>query len=202
MLDILEQFRENIKRVQNLGGLYDVLSQQTIPALDLTDLLRSQIVMAVSALDHYIHEITRVGMLEVYGGKRPQTPAFLRFQVTMESTLRGITAGQGNEGWLDEEIRKKHGYQAFQHPDRIADAIRLFSSCTLWISVASALNLEVEDVKTELQLIVDRRNQIAHEADLDSRKPGGTRFTISPSDTERIINFIQNVGEAIYVVVN
>lgn len=201
MLDILEQFRENIRRVQALGGLYDVLNQQTTPALDLTDLLRSQIVMAVSALDHYVHEITRVGMLEVYSDKRPQTPAFLRFQVTMESTLRGIAAGENNDGWLDEEIRKKHGYLAFQHPDRIADAIRLFSSCTLWISVASELNLEVEDVKTELQLIVNRRNQIAHEADLDSRIPGN-RFAISASDAKRIIDLIQNIGEAIYVVVN
>lgn len=202
MLDILEQFRENIKRVQALGGLYDVLSQQTTSALDLTDLLRSQIVMVVSALDHYIHEITRVGMLEVYSGKRPQTAAFLRFQVTMESTLQGLAAGQGSDGWLDEEIRKKHGYLAFQHPDRIADAIRLFSSCELWTSVALELNLKVEDVKAQLQLIVNRRNQIAHEADLDSRKPGGNRFTISPSDTERIINFIEDIGEAIYVVVN
>lgn len=202
MLDILEQFRENIRRVQAFGRLYDVLSQQTTPALDLTDLLRSQIVMVVSALDHYVHEITRIGMLEVYSGKRPQTPAFLRFQITMEATLQGIAAVPGNDGWLDEEIRKKHGYLAFQHPDRIADAIRLFSFCTLWISVAAELNLEVEDVKTELQLIVNRRNQIAHEADLDSRTPGGNRFMISPSDTERIINFIQNIGEAIYVVVN
>ena len=141
MLESLEQFRENIERVRALGGLYDVLSQQTTPALDLTDLLRSQVVMVVSALDHYIHEVTRIGMLEVYGDKRPQTPAFLRFQVTMEATLQGISTEQGNDGWLDEEIRKKHGYLAFQHPDRIADAIRLFSSCTLWISVASELNL-------------------------------------------------------------
>ena len=202
MLDILEQFRENIKRVQTLGGLYNVLGQQTTSALDLTDLLRSQIVMVVSALDHYVHEITRIGMLEVYSGKRPQTPAFLRFQVTMEATLQGIIAGQGNDGWLDEEIRKKHGYLAFQHPDRIADAIRLFSSCPLWISVASELNLDVEDVKTQLRLIIDRRNQIAHEADLDSRIPSGNRFAISPSDTERIIDFIQDIGEAIHVVVN
>ena len=158
--------------------------------------------MAVSALDHYVHEITRFGMLEVYGGKRPQTPAFLRFQVTMEATLQGIVADQGNDGWLDEEIRKKHGYLAFQHPDRIADAVRLFSSCTLWTSVASEMNIEVEDVKTELQLIIDRRNQIAHEADLDSRIPGGNRFAISPSDTERITDFIQHIGETIYVVVN
>ena len=202
MLDILEQFRENIRRVNALGGLYDVLSQQATSAPDLTDLLRSQIVMAVSALDHYVHEITRVGMLEVYDGKRPQTPAFLRFQVTMEATLQGIVSGQQNDGWLDEEIRKKHGYLAFQHPDRIADAVRLFSTRELWTSVASELNLEIDDVKTQLRLIIDRRNQIAHEADLDSRLPGGNRFSISPSDTKKTIDFIQDVGEAIHVVVN
>ena len=202
MLDILEQFRENIERVRDVGGLYDVLSQQTTAALDLTDLLRSQIVMVVSALDHYVHGITRVGMLEVYGGKRPQTSAFLRFQITMEATLQGIAAVQGDDGWLDEEIRRRHGYLAFQHPDRIADAIRLFSPCQLWISVASELNLAVEDVKMQLGIIIDRRNQIAHEADLDSRKPGGNRWPIFPSDTKRMINFIQDMGEAIYIVVN
>ena len=202
MLSILQQFRENIERVQALGGLYDALNQQTTPVPDLTDLLRSQIVMVVSALDHYVHEITRVGMLEVYGGERPQTPAFLRFQITMEATLQGIATVRGDDRWLDEEIRRKHGYLAFQHPNRIAEAIRLFSSCQLWPSVASELNLKVEDVKKQLRLIVDRRNQIAHEADLDSRKPGGNRFTIASADTERIIDFIQKIGEAIYVVVN
>ncbi len=126
MLNILEQFCDDIERVQTLGALYDILSQQITSALDLTDLLRSQIVMVVSALDHYIHEITRVGMLEVYDGKRPQTPAFLRFQVKMEATLQGIAAVQGDNRWLDEEIRRNHGHLPFQHPDKIDDAIRFF----------------------------------------------------------------------------
>ena len=200
MLESLEQFRENIERVRALGGLYEVLSQQTTPALDLTDLLRSQVVMVVSALDYYIHGITRISMLEVYDGKRPQTPAFLRFQVKMEATLEAIIAGQGDNRWLDDAIRSKHGYMAFQHPDRIADAVRLFSSCELWVSVASKLNLKVEDVKKQLRLIIDRRNQIAHEADLDSRKLDGNRWSISPADTERIIDFVQGIGETIMLL--
>lgn len=201
MLNILEQFRDDIERVQTLGALYDILSQQITSALDLTDLLRSQIVMVVSALDHYIHEITRVGMLEVYDGKRPQTPAFLRFQVKMEATLQGIAAVQGDNRWLDEEIRRNHGHLPFQHPDKIADAIRLFSTCKLWDSVASELNLKVEDVKNQLQLILGRRNQIVHESDLDPMSPGN-RWGISSSDSVKAINFIQELGEAIYVVVN
>ena len=71
MPDSIQQFRENIERVRVLGGLYGVLDQMTTPAVDATDLLRAQFVMAVSALDHYVNEITLVGMLEVYEGQRP-----------------------------------------------------------------------------------------------------------------------------------
>jgi len=71
----------------------------------------------------------------------------------------------------------------------------------LWDSVASELNLKVEDVKNQLQLILGRRNQIVHESDLDPSSPGN-RWGISSSDSVKAINFIQELGEAIYVVVN
>ena len=91
MLNPIEQFQENITRVQNLDGLHVPSGNVTTSAVDLTDLLRSQIVMIVSALDLYIHEITRVGMLEVYNGGRPQTDAFLKFQVSLDSAMQGIS---------------------------------------------------------------------------------------------------------------
>ena len=90
MLNPIEQFRENIERAQALGGLHQAFGNVPTAAVDLTDLLRTQIVMIVSALDHYIHEITRVGMLDVYDGGRPQTTAFLRFQVSLDAAMRGI----------------------------------------------------------------------------------------------------------------
>ena len=156
MLDILQQFRDDIERVRTLGALYDILSQQITSALDLTDLLRSQIVMAVSALDHYIHEITRVGMLEVYGGKRPQTPAFLRFQVTDGSNtgkrIIAVQAAQGDNRWLDEEIRTQawiSGFSTSRQNSRCEFAF--FLLVELWdICCVQKLNLKVEDVKKQL----------------------------------------------------
>ena len=202
MLSPIEQFRENMTRVRSLGGLYYAFDELTTPAIDLTDLLRAQIVMIFSALDHYIHEITRMGMLEVYDGKRPQTNAFSRFQVSLDATIMGISKPSEND-WLDREIREKHSYQAFQHPDRIADAVRLFSSCELWRSVASELNLTDQDVRNRLRAIANRRNQIVHEADLDPSYPGtGNRWPISPADVTSALDFIQNVCEAIHIVVN
>ena len=199
MLSAIQQFRENMERVRAIGGLYEALHQLTPPAVDATDLLRTQIVMAVSALDHYIHEVTRLGMVEIYNGVRPSTHAFLRFQVTMDAALTGLHGTSGS-AWLETEIREKHGYLAFQHPDRIADAVRLFSPCTLWPSVASHLGTTDQDVRNELRLIVDRRNKITHEADLDPSYPG-SRWPISRSDSIRAVDFIQNICEAIHSVV-
>lgn len=202
MLSPIEQFQENIERVRALGGLHAAFDKVTTGAVDLTDLLRAQIVMIVSALDYYIHEITRVGMLEVYDSTRPQTDAFLRFQVTMSGAMKGISKSIENE-WLDTEIREKHGYQAFQHPDNIANAVRLFSSCELWRSVALELNLNDQDVKSRLRAIVNRRNQIAHEADVDPSYPEtGNRWPIAPADVTSALDFIQDVCEAIHTVVN
>ena len=202
MLNSIEYFRANIERANLLGGLHEALSHLTTSAIDSTDLLRAQIVLAVSALDYYIHEITRVGMLEVCAGARPKTNAFLRFQITMDSAMTGLACG-GGTSWFETEIREKHGYLSFQFPDKIADAIRLFSSCELWPSVASKLGITVQDVKNRLTLIVDRRNKIAHEADLDPSYPGipGTRWPISPADVASAIDFIEEVCEAIHAIV-
>lgn len=212
MLNPIEQFRENITRVQDLGGLQAALDNASTAAMDLTDLLRAQIVMIVSALDLYIHEITRIGMLEVYNGERLQTDAFLRFQVTLGSTMEGIELVRqsisntseddvSRDKWLDSAIRERHSHKAFQKPDDIADAIRLFSSCKLWEDVAKELNLNAQDVKNRLLTIVKRRNQIVHEADLIPDYPGTiTRWPISLADVASTLDFIQDICEAIHIV--
>lgn len=171
----------------------------TTPAIDTTDLLRTQIVLAVSALDHYIHELTRLGMLEVFNGIRPPTNAFGRFQVSVEAVMMGISGSHGTS-WFENEVREKHGFLAFQHPDKVADAIRLFSTCELWPQVSTRLGVPNQDLKNRLKLIVDRRNKIAHEADLDPSYPG-IRWPITLADTVSTVNFIKDICEAIHVVV-
>lgn len=199
MHNAIQQFRLNIERVRGLGGLYVALSRLTTPVVDTTDILRAQIVLAVSALDYYVHELTRLGMIEVFNGLRPPTNAFHRFQVTIEAAMLGLTTS-GGSSWFEEEIREKHGYLAFQYPDKLADAIRLFSPCELWPSIASRFELPVQDVKNRLHLIVERRNKIAHEADLDPSYPG-TRWPISHSDAENTVKFIEDLCEQIHSLV-
>ena len=192
----IDAFRTSMDRARHLGGLHDALSSLTTSAVDASDLLRAQLVLGVSALDYYVHEITVLGMVAVFEGRRPLTPAFLKYRVAMDSVLSGTTG----YAWFESDIRERHSFLSFQQPDKIADAIRLFSDVKLWQQVALQLSMPEQDVKARLKLIVDRRNKIAHEADVDPSFPN-MRWPITKSDVDQSLTYIGQICESIYVAV-
>jgi hypothetical protein len=194
----IDQFRANMSRVRHLGSLFVTIKGLTMAAVDLTDILRAELVMAVSALDHLVHELARVGMLDVYHGRRSETDAYRRFRVSMGAAALGLAAPSVSD-WFDAAIRDSHGWLSFQRPEKIADAVRLFSTVVLWDAAAARLGLSAADMKTRLQAIVDRRNKIAHEADLDPTLPGAT-WPIDEVLVNEAVDFIEQVGEAIAAV--
>ena len=186
----------NIQRTRILFGIHDALKTQTTGVLDISDILRSALVMAVSALDQYIHEIVRLGILEIYQGKRDGTIQSLKFMVSLGS-VRQCLIDPSNMTWLDDEVREHHSWQSFEHPDRIADAIRLISDINIWATVASDLKLDADYIKKRIKLIVDRRNKIAHEADIDPSFPN-TRWPIDEQMIVEAITFIEQVVFSIH----
>lgn len=198
MLSAQAQFRENLKRVRELGGLAVAVQSLTTSAIDVSDLWRSQIVLVVSALDYFIHELARLGMIECAKGTRAKTDAYLRFAMPLSAAESAI-AGSAHEVWVGETVRERHSWQSFQDPDKLADAVRLMSPVKLWEAVGNELGVPPKDVKTRLKLIVDRRNQIAHEADLDPTSPGA-RWPINAPLVSDTVDFIETVGDAIYTV--
>jgi RiboL-PSP-HEPN len=199
MFSAVELFRENIVRVRNLGGLTQALVSMTTSVVDSSDILRAQYVLAVSALDHYVHELTRLGMLEIFDGKRSPPPGYLRFQVSL-AIYDAVGLATGNivsRDYFDSEIRAQHGYVSFQQPDKVAEAIRLIKEVKLWDRVGYRLGMDAGDIKQRLKLIVDRRNKIAHEADLDPTYPKA-RWPISAPDVENVVGFLVEVVEAIH----
>jgi len=198
MLIAINQFRANISHVRNLQAIYEAFSSRTTTALDLSDLLRAQIVMCVSALDHYIHEVTQIGIIEIFESKRPSTDAFGKFTVSLDGALQGIKSK--NSDWLDSEIRKRHGFLSFQHPDKIADAIRLIKDIKLWQDVGTKMGMKPEDIKRQLQLIIERRNKIAHEADIDPTYPG-SRWPINIVMAKDATDFIEQLCETIHSLI-
>ena len=195
----IDQFRANIGRVRNLGAITEALGAQTTRILDLSDILRAELVLAVSALDQFVHEIVRLGMLDCYRGNRPHTLQFLRFQVSLENALAGFGAG-GGEQWLDDQIRELNGYRSFQTPENIAGAIRLVSDVGLWDAVSQRTGIPAAEIRRRLDLIADRRNKIAHEADISS-SPYEELWPIDRSMVADTVDFIDTMAEAVYQAV-
>lgn len=199
MITAITQFRANIVYLRNIAHLYTSIKSITTSAVDLSDFLRAGIVMSVSTLDHYIHEITRLGIIESFEGIRVITPALRKFPVSLDGAIQGIQT-VGNSAWIDSEIRARHSYLSFQQPEKIADAIKLISQIRLWESLSTSMSMPASDIMRQIKLIVDRRNKIAHEADLDPSFPG-TRWPISIQNLTTTIDFVENLCENIHVLI-
>ena len=137
-------------------------------------------------------------MLEEYKAIRPSTKNFLQFSISMKSAQMGIMTPTSVD-WLDDEIRNRHSWQSFQRPDKITEAIHLISDVKLWEEIGKKMEKDTNDVKTRLNLIIDRRNCIAHEADIDPSYPD-SRWPINESMVDESIDFIEKVSEAIYAI--
>ena len=196
MQPALDRFNASAQRVKSLGGLHSALHSLTTLAVDSSDLLRAQIVLMVSALDYFVHEVTVLGMVEIFDGGRTPTAAFSKQRVSGHLLL-----GARSAATFEADVRQRHSVLSFQQPEKIADAIRLVSEKPLWAEVSLLLGRTEQSVKAELKLIVERRNKIAHEADIDPSYPGA-RWPISPQDTSTALMFTEKIANAIFAVVS
>ena len=200
MQSAIDQFNISIRRVRDMIAIHNSIKAQATTVLDLSDILRAALVLSVSALDYYIHEIVRIGMLEIYQNQRLEPLAFSRFQISLGSARQQINSESNGNSWLESEIRERHGYKSFQKPDNIADAIRLISDKKLWEEVSRQMNRPAREIKQQLSLIVDRRNKIAHEADIDPTLSLGNRWPIDEISTAETADFIETVAQSIHKI--
>ena len=200
MQSAIDLFRISIARVRDLIAVHNSLKAQASSVLDLSDMLRAALVLAVSALDYYIHEVVRIGMLEIHCGQRLEPPAFSGFQISLGNARAGINAGQNIDSWLEDEIRQRHSYKSFQQQKAIADAVRLICDKKLWEEVSMNMGSPAKDIKQQLSLIVDRRNKIAHEADIDPTLSLGNRWPIDELLVNEAVDFLEQVVESIHKI--
>lgn len=211
----LTTFTDGISSVKNIFPVYDHLENDLrLPADITSDLLRSQIVYSISALDRFIHEIVRIGIIEIFNGQRISTNKFLNHTFkagTLMSIMNSLKSGivptsteDIPEFLINREVSEKLGFLAFQAPDKVKDALSyIWNEPHKMAILANRMGLsgatdndKQQNLEQTLQLIATRRNQIAHEADFDpmtNQRRSITRNMVSDS-----INFIENLGSCIH----
>jgi RiboL-PSP-HEPN len=207
MYKAFEQFKNNIKSIRELEALhYHLVTELRLPN-DLSDILRSQLVYAVSAFDKLIHELVRIGMIQSFLGLRTKTLKFNSFSISLEtynkiqqvSKLAEITE-QNPEYFFEQEIISKHKHLSFQDPEKIADALSLiWEEKQKWQKIAISLNASDDYIKKRLKSIISRRNQIVHEADIDIQT--NLRNSIDENDAKEVVSFIFTLSETIFDLV-
>jgi hypothetical protein len=184
-----------------MNSLHAYLVTKVTPAIPIDDLLRAEWVGRVSALDLYVHELVSQNMTAIFEGSRPLCPGFSKFQCSSETVLRIRNAASILDAVaaFDLEVRTKLSRVTFQAPEEIADGFRLISDKELWNEIAIARGAAAakktataKSLKKDLSLIIERRNKIVHEGDLQQSIPR-TQWPISPADVIYVATFIEDL---------
>ncbi len=190
-------FQSNIQQANELGALYDHLSKVVPIPEQFDDLLRSQIVNAVSAFDKLMHELIRIGMVRIFENQRPSTGKYLSEAIAIQH-LSGLAPGAVPPPPVrfEEIVREKLSKLSFQDPTKFTDGLSyIWNENQKWQQIAQGLGMTDEDAKRKQRLIVTRRNAIVHEADLDPVT--NQKQTITRTEATDISTFLLALGNRI-----
>lgn len=197
MLLAYQRFLELMNDTQNVEILYRHIKYIVMAPIDTDDLLRWQWVQCISAFDKFIHDVVRIGMVEIFQGNRPATPKYKTFQMDVQTYFDMKSSPLTAVAIFEQKIILKHSFLAFQDPSKVADALSyIWNDGDKWATISHAIGKSRDYCVTFLKNAVIRRNQIVHEGDyMDALMK---RQDIYEQDVSDIKQFILEIGEAIY----
>ena len=196
MLQSHKRFVKLVQDTQNVETLYNYFENSVVP-VDISDLLRWQWVQCISAFDKFVHDVVRVGMVEIFLENRTPTPKYNTFQIDIQTYGDMINNIIDASLIFERKIILKHGFLAFQDPSKVADALSyIWNENDKWGKLSNLMGMSKDDCTTYLRNIVIRRNQIVHEGDYTDSL--SRRQDIFLQDVIDIRNYILKLGQAIY----
>jgi hypothetical protein len=200
-----DYFEEVWHRADLFATLHAYVTNNVAAVVQPDELLRAEWAMRVSALDLYIHEMVSQNLVKIFQGTRPVCPGYSKLQISSDTLMRIHANGPGltSDTAFDLEIRTRLARVTYQFPDDIADGIRMVSPIELWSEIArhhgaaaAAVKIEAGILRGELTQIVNRRNKIVHEGDLQPNIPR-IPWPITREDVDHVKTTIERVVDGI-----
>lgn len=190
-------FCANMRDAASLTDIYDYLSKTVVVPISFDDLLRSKIVYSVSAFDKLIHDRIRIGMVEIYTGRRPPTSKYLAEPIPLATAQNlATTSTPPPEVIFEQTIQAKLKTLSFQDPDKLADGLSyVWGETQKWRAISMGIGMDEKVARTTLRLIATRRNAIVHEADMDPTT--SEKLPITKTECDGVANFLLRVGTEI-----
>lgn len=194
-IDATTTFDHAIDRARQMVALFDALTALRPHAPANDDALRSAYFLAVSSFDFFAHELAAIEAKHRFTNNLRTRNIHLPMDImTIEDSEMRIATAEGH-------VRQANSYKAFVDPAKLAEMLSCYCSKP-WDKLANLINAGLveaerrpaEGIKGQLKSIWKRRNQIAHEADVNPALAGVSLWPIDKTDTEITIGFIASIG--------
>lgn len=166
MTNSYNKFEANITSASILERIYEYLSNKTIP-FEPSELLRAEFVMIVSAFDCYVHDFVREKMVAAFSSPIIMADKTRDYQISVGAMMDILneTNPISQMQLFESEIKKIESKNSYQSSNSVENVLGIIGFRKVWTTMWGRGNAESK--KRQLDLIVRRRNQIAHEADMD-----------------------------------
>lgn len=156
-LDVFNKLIGQVHEAESVASGIEVSNPQTASIIR-----RSAYVLAVAALDTYFHE---QAARRLFAAAQLGSPDDSRVASYLQSVAAADVAGPSGESY----IRMRLSYKTLVAPRGIDAAITAWGGVPedLWRDFSFALASRPDRERRQLELLYDRRNQIAHEGDWD-----------------------------------
>lgn len=207
---LLSGAKPSILRRRSSGGLFRRPS--TIGTDVRSDMRRLSVVMAVAALDTYMHRL----ILERVFTHKALPKRLAQLDVSFEQLL-----AQANETrdaarakpfksrprvGVKRQLQERLLRETFQNYSAVSQALNMAGRPKEWAAIGAKMSppRKPEEIRLRLDGIVHRRNKIVHEGDYERRqKPQKAKLnSITQKEARSEINFIAQVIDAIHEVVS
>ena len=177
---ILDRFNSNIADIRShFQTADDLLALQPPKQTAAEDIWRSQIVFLDSALDFYIHEIVKYGIVKMFNGDWTESNDYKKMKVRLGFAV-DLAQNPNSASKLLEEIDVMNKYSCFMGAKKLKEQL-------VFIDVNYSLRNSDKNLLNDLY---NRRNQIAHQSDRISGQQ--QKQSITKDYVEDFINKIVN----------
>ena len=216
-MSALEAFQSSIGGAKNLIDMYKEIRRSRGLNMkgrigeeneDLLWLPRSAIVISISSLDAYIHRVLHEEIPRLLS--QDDVPQILLDDISKVVRIRNgkdvekvikLMRGDSVNNLFDLYYQERLSQVSFQSPDKIALAFRFININDVFGRVSALWqgdNSDEDSIKRRLANYVHRRNQIAHEGDLE--KSGKVRH-IQATYVNHMVSFVESLVNRLNQVV-
>ena len=188
---ILKQFNSSIEVIRQKDEIIQFLSAHGQPTLEIR---QSQIILLMSALDLYIHDIVKYCIIQKFNGNQTKTKQYKELLIPMQSVELAIQNPESLD-WLDEVITSINQYKSFtsygKNKNQL-EAVGLKSKKFNELVLKTESDFGVSDLIEKLRSL---RNRLAHQ---DQESINSLESELTEEKINQYIGFIYQLVQDIH----